>query len=146
MSLAVMRRLGPDARYRKRVVSRTHLAHPVFPYLLQGLVIERANQACAVAITHIPMHRSFLYLTAVVDWASRCVLSLYTDTLSNTLSADFCCDALEQALTDYGAPEIFNIDQSCQFTSHTFIELLQKHNLQISMHGRGAYHDNAFVE
>ena len=112
--------------------SKRHRAHPVFPYLLRGRTITRPNQVWAMDITYIPMARGFLFLAAVMDWASRRVLSWRT---SVTLNADFCIDAVEDAIMKYGRPEIFNTDQGAQFTSAAFTGLLQDHGITISMDG-----------
>jgi putative transposase len=139
----LMRRLGLEALHHKPVTSRRHPSHTVFPYLLQDLSIDCANQGWATDIPYIPMHRGLLYLTVVRNWASRRVLSFR---LFNALSADFCCDTVEEALACYGVPDICNTDQGCQLTRHTFMTLLQEHNIQISMDARGAWRDKVFVE
>jgi putative transposase len=139
----LMARMGIEAIYRRAHTSRRHLKHPVFPYLLRDLAIERPNHVWASDITYVPMRRGFVYLVAILDWASRKVLSWR---LSNTLTADFCVEALQEALARYGTPEIFNTDQGSQFTSVDFTEVLKKHGIQISMDGRGSWRDNVFVE
>jgi putative transposase len=139
----LMARMGIEALYRRPNTSRRHPRHPVFPYLLRGLAIERPNQVWASDITYIPMARGFVYLVAVIDWFSRKVLSWR---ISNSLTADFCIEAVEEAIARYGTPEIFNSDQGSQFTSAEFIGLLQRHGIRISMDGRGAWRDNVFVE
>lgn len=139
----LMRKMGIEALYRRRNTSRRHPAHPVLPYLLRGLAINRANQVWAGDITYIPMARGFVYLFAVMDWASRRILAWR---LSNCLSADFCIEALEEAIARFGVPEIFNTDQGSQFTGADFIALLNEHNIRISMDGRGCWRDNVFVE
>ena len=139
----LMRRMGIEALYRKPNTSRRHAAHPVYPYLLRNLKIDRPNQAWATDITYIPMRRGFVYLSAVLDWATRRVLSWR---LSNSLTADPCVDALEEAIMKYGRPEIMNTDQGSQFTSSAFIGLLQEHSIQVSMDGKGCWRDNVFVE
>jgi putative transposase len=139
----LMRRMGIAAIYRRANTSRRHPAHPVFPYLLRGLSIERSNQVWAADVTYIPMERGFVYLVAVIDWFSRKVLSWR---VSNSLTADFCVDALEEAIARYGRPEIFNTDQGSQFTAADFIGVLKQHEIRISMDGRGAWRDNVFVE
>jgi putative transposase len=110
----LMRRLGLEALHHKPVTSRRHPSHTVFPYLLQDLSIDCANQGWATDIPYIPMHRGLLYLTVVRNWASRRVLSFR---LFNALSVDFCCDTVEEALACYGVPDICNTDQGCQFTA-----------------------------
>jgi len=139
----LMRRMGIHALYRKPNTSKRHPAHRVYPYLLRQLEITRSNHVWAADITYIPMKRGFVYLFAVLDWASRRVLSWR---LSNTLTTDFCIEAVQEAINRYGAPEIFNTDQGCQFTSLEFTGLLQDNGIQISMDGRGCWRDNVFVE
>jgi putative transposase len=117
--------------------------HRVWPYLLRGMVIDRPNQVWCTDITYIPMRRGFLYLVAVMDWATRRVLSWR---VSNTMDAEFCIEALEEALARFGQPEIFNSDQGSQFTSPRFTEVLQQAGVRISMDGRGRWMDNVFIE
>lgn len=139
----MMRRMGLRALYRKPNTSKRHPAHPVFPYLLRGLAIERANHVWAMDITYIPMARGFVFLAAVLDWASRRVLA---HRVSITMEADFCIEALQEAIDRYGPPQIMNTDQGSQFTSSEFIGELNKHGIAISMDGRGCWRDNVFVE
>lgn len=139
----LMRQMGIEALYRKPNTSRRHAAHPIYPYLLRNLHIERPNHVWATDITYIPMRRGFVYLVAIVDWYSRRVLAWR---LSNTLTTDFCIEALEEAITRYGTPEIFNTDQGSQFTSAEFTGVLKAHNIRISMDGKGCWRDNVFVE
>jgi putative transposase len=139
----LMRKMGIEALYRKPNTSKKHPAHPVFPYLLRGLDVDRANQVWAMDITYIPMARGFVFLTAVLDWHSRKVLA---QRLSITIDADFCVEALAEAIAKYGPPEIMNTDQGSQFTGTEFIGELRKHGIQISMDGRGQWRDNVFVE
>ena len=139
----LMRIMGIEALYRKKNTSAKHPEHPVYPYLLRNLVIDKPNQVWASDITFLPMARGFVYLVAIVDWATRKIL---TWRLSNTLTADFCVDALEEALTRYGRPEIFNTDQGSQFTSLAFTSVLRDNDIQISMDGKGCWRDNIFVE
>ncbi len=139
----LMRRMGTEALYRKPNTSRRHRAHPIYPYLLRGLAIDRLNQVWAMDITYVPMARGFVYLAAVMDWHSRKVLAWR---LSNTLDSQFCIDAVEEALQRYGTPEIFNTDQGCQFTSEAFTGLLKAHGIRISMDGKGCWRDNVFIE
>ncbi|WHZ16797.1 MAG: Transposase [Nitrospira sp.] len=139
----LMRRMGIEALYRKPHLSQRHPAHTIYPYLLRDLTIRRPNQVWAADITYIPMARGFVYLFAVLDWASRRVLAWR---LSNTLTTDFCLDAVQEAITRHGLPTIFNTDQGCQFTSHEFTGLLTQHGIQISMDGKGCWRDNVFVE
>ncbi len=139
----LMRRMGIQALYRKPNTSKKHPGHKIYPYLLRGLTIERANQVWATDITYIPMACGWVYLCAIVDWASRRVLA---HRVSITMDAAFCVEALEEALGKYGQPEIFNSDQGSQFTSIAFTAPLLKRGVQISMDGRGAWRDNVFVE
>ncbi len=139
----LMKRMGIEALYKKPDTSRRHLAHAVHPYLLRNMKINRPNQVFAADITYIPMKRGFVYLFAVMDWASRRVLSWR---LSNTLTTDFCIEAVQEAIYRYGKPEIFNTDQGSQFTSMEFTQLLKDNGIAISMDGRGCWRDNVFVE
>jgi putative transposase len=139
----LMRRMGIEASYRKPNTSRRHPQHAVYPYLLRGLTIERANQVWAMDITYIPMARGFVYLVAVMDWASRHVLA---HRVSITMEADFCVEALREAIARFGVPEIMNTDQGSQFTGSDFIDELKRHGIAISMDGRGQWRDNVFVE
>ena len=139
----LMRTRGITAVYPKRDLSLANQAHKVYPYLLRYLKIVRPNQVWATDITYIPMAKGFVNLVAVMDWYSRRVLSWW---LSNTLDAHFCVDALEEAIERYGAPEIFNTDQGSQFTSEEFTGLLKKHEIKISMDGKGRWLDNVFVD
>jgi len=139
----LMTRMGIDAVYRKPHTSERHLAHTVYPYLLRNLTITRPNHVWAADITYIPMRRGFVYLFAVLDWASRRVLAWR---LSNTLTTDFCLEAVQEAITRYGTPDIFNTDQGCQFTSLKFTGLLKDQGIQISMDGTGCWRDNVLVE
>ena len=123
--------------------SRRHPQHKVYPYLLRGVLVTHPNQVWSTDITYIRLPRGFVYLVAVIDWYSRKVLSWR---LSNTMDSRFCVDCLEQALQAYGAPEIFNTDQGCQFTSEAFTGVLKAHSITISMDGRGRALDNIFVE
>lgn len=138
-----MRRMGIEALYRKQNTSRAHPEHLVYPYLLRHLTIDRPNQVWAADITYIPMARGFVYLVAVIDWHTRKVLAWR---LSNTLTADFCVEALEAAIATYGTPEIFNTDQGCQFTGADFTGVLKQHQIRISMDGKGSFRDNVFIE
>jgi putative transposase len=139
----LMKRMGIEAIYRKPSTSKRHPKHPVYPYLLRGITVNRSNYVWAADITYIPMKRGFVYLFAVVDWASRRVLAWR---LSNTLTTDFCMEAVEEAMRKYGKPEIFNTDQGCQFTSLEFTSLLKDNGIKISMDGQGCWRDNVFVE
>ena len=139
----LMQRMGIFALYRRPRTTVPAEGHRVFPYLLSGVEIERPNQVWEADITYLPMRRGFLYLMAIVDVGSRRVMAWR---LSNTLSADFCVAALEEALGRYGAPEIFNTDQGSQFTSQVFIEVLERARVRISMDSRGRWLDNVFIE
>ena len=139
----LMRLMGLEAIYPKPKTSRPHPQHKVYPYLLRNLEIDRPNQVWAADITYIPMCRGFMYLVAVMDWHSRKVLSWR---ISNTLDSDFCVQAVEEALSRFGAPEIFNTDQGAQFTAGAFTDLLKSHHMSISMDGRGRVQDNIFIE
>jgi len=139
----LMRRMGIEALYRKPNTSKKHPAHPVFPYLLRGLAIERANAAWALDITYIPMARGWVYLVAVLDWHSRRVLA---HRVSITMEADFCVEALREAAARHGSPEIVNTDQGSQFSSAEFIAEVSRIGARQSMDGRGCWRDNVFVE
>ncbi len=139
----LMRRMGIQALYRKPNTSKKQPGHKIYPYLLRGVKVDRANQVWATDITYIPMARGWVYLCAIVDWASRRVLA---HRVSITMDAAFCVEALEEALGKYGQPEIFNSDQGSQFTSIAFTAPLLERGVQISMDGRGAWRDNVFVE
>jgi putative transposase len=139
----LMRRMGISAIYRRPRTSQKHPAHPIVPYLLRGLTIDRPNHVWATDITYIPMARGFVFLCAIMDWASRKVLAWR---VSATLTTDFCVAALEEAIDRFGTPEIFNTDQGSQFTSDAFLGVLRHHHIRISMDGRGCWRDNVFVE
>jgi putative transposase len=139
----LMRTMGIEALYRRPNTSRRHAAHPIYPYLLHERVIERPNEVWAMDITYIPMRRGFVYLAAVLDWATRRVLAWRVSISMNT---DFCIEAVEEALAKHGKPEIFNTDQGSQFTSSEFTGLLKQNGIAISMDGKGAWRDNVFVE
>jgi putative transposase len=139
----LMKKMAIEAIYRRPNTSKPAPGHKVYPYLLRKLAVTRPNQVWATDITYIPMARGFVYLIAIVDWFSRRVLSWR---LSITLETDFCIEALEEALTRFGAPDIFNTDQGSQFTSMAFTSVLHREKIAISMDGRGAWRDNVFVE
>ncbi len=140
---SLLRLLGLEALYRKPRTTIPDKEHKIYPYLLRDIVVDRANQVWATDITYIPLARGFVYLVAVIDWYSRKVLSWR---LSNTLDTDFCVEALTEALSKYGRPEIFNSDQGCQFTSTAFTDVLKEAGVRISMDGKGRWMDNRFVE
>ena len=139
----LMRRIGIAALGPKPRTTKPVPGHKIFPYLLRNLVIERPNQVWAADITYVPIGRGFLYLVAIIDWASRAVLAWQ---LSNTMDVAFCLAALEEALARYGKPDIFNTDQGSQFTSGEFTGMLAAAGIRISMDGRGRWIDNVFIE
>jgi putative transposase len=139
----LMKRMGIEALYRRPNTSKPAQGHKIYPYLLRGVKVERANQAWATDISYIPMVRGFVYLVAVVAWFSRRVLSWR---VSITMETDFCVAALEEALAKHGKPEIFNTDQASQFTSEAFTGVLTKNAIAISMDGKGSWRDNVFIE
>ena len=139
----LMRKMGIQALYRKPKTTKRHPEHQVYPYLLGHLPISEPNQVWAMDITYIPMAQGFVYFTCVMDWYSRKVLS---SRVSITLDTEFCLEAVNEAIAQYGCPKIINTDQGSQFTSHAFTQLLKDHGIQISMDGKGAWRDNVFVE
>jgi putative transposase len=139
----LMQRMGIEALYRRPRTTKPEPGHKIYPYLLRGLEIVRPNQVWAMDITYIPMAKGFVYLAVVLDWFSRRVLSWK---LSITMEAAFCVETLEDALVNHGKPDIFNTDQGSQFTCPAFTGVLTKHNVRISMDGKGAWRDNVFVE
>jgi len=139
----LMRLMGIQAIYQKPNTSKKHPDHEIFPYLLRNVVIDRVNHVWCADITYIPMRSGFLYLVAIMDWASRMVLAWR---LSNTMDADFCVEALEEAISRHGRPEIFNTDQGSQFTGHDFTGVLKREGIKISMDGKGRFMDNIFIE
>ncbi|MFC7557356.1 IS3 family transposase [Pseudoroseomonas wenyumeiae] len=139
----LMAKMGLAPIYQRPRTTVPHPEHRVFPYLLRDLAIDRPNQVWCTDLTYIPMRRGFLYLAAVMDWATRKVLSWR---VSNTMDVEFCLEALEEALARYGRPEIFNSDQGSQFTSPRFTGVLQRAGVRISMDGRGRWMDNVFIE
>lgn len=139
----LMKKMGIEALYRKPRLSKPHPGNKIYPYLLRGVEIIRANHVWAADITYLPMAKGYCYLVAIMDWVSRRVLAWR---LSNTLDVSFCTEALEEAIRKYGVPEIFNSDQGSQFTSEAFTGILNAHGINISMDGRGRWMDNVFVE
>ena len=139
----VMRRMGIEAIYRKPNTSKPAQGHKIYPYLLRNVAVTRANQVWSTDISYIPMKHGFVYLIAVIDWFSRRVLSWK---LSITMDVSFCLEALDEALSKHGKPEIFNTDQGSQFTSIDFTGRLKKEGIAISMDGKGRWCDNVFVE
>jgi len=138
-----MRKMRLRPIYQAPRTSDPHPAHKIYPYLLKDLAITRPNHVWCTDITYIPMQRGFLYLVAIMDWATRRVLSWR---LSNTMDAEFCVEALKEAIERYGKPEIFNTDQRSQFTSGDFTGVLLDAEIKISMDGKGRWIDNRFVE
>ncbi len=141
--VTLMKKMGIEALYRKPRLSKPHPQHKIYPYLLRGMEITKANRVWTADITYLPMAKGFCYLVAIMDWASRKVLAWQ---LSNTLDSSFCVGALEEALCRFGTPEIFNTDQGSQFTSDDFTKMLKSYNIDISMDGRGRWVDNVFIE
>jgi putative transposase len=139
----LMLKMGLAPIYQRPKTSEPHPQHRTYPYLLRHLTIERPNQVWCADVTYIPMRRGFLYLVAIMDWFSRKVLAWR---LSNTMDADFCVTALEEAIARFGRPEIFNTDQGSQFTSFAFTNTLKHADIRISMDGRGRWMDNVFIE
>ena len=139
----LMRLMGITAIYPKPKTTTANPAHKIYPYLLRNKTIDQANQVWTSDITYVPMVKGFVYLTVIMDWFSRKVLSWR---LSNSMDSSFCVDALEEAIHRYGKPEIFNTDQGSQYTSEDFTAVLKENNIKISMDGKGAWRDNVFVE
>lgn len=139
----LMQVMGLQAMVPGPHTSKPHPAHPIYPYLIGGIDVVRPNQVWAADITYIPLEQGWGYLVAVIDWHSRAVLSWR---LSNTMTVDFCVDALEEALRQHGTPETFNTDQGAQFTSPDFTDVLKREGITISMDGKGRATDNIFIE
>ena len=139
----LMRKTAIEALYKKPRLTKTHPEQTIYPYVVRGMTITEANTAWCTDITYVTMAKGFCYLVAVMDWASRKVLSWR---LSNTLDIAFCTGALDEALSLYGAPRIFNTDQGSQFTSDVFISILKDRSTRISMDGHGRWMDNVFIE
>ena len=139
----LMKRMGIEALYRKPGTSKKHPGHEIYPYLLRSLAIDRANQVWALDTTYIPMAKGFVYLTAVVDWASRRVLAAK---VAITLEACHAVEVLQEAFSRHGRPEIVNTDQGSQFTAYEFLQAVKEQGCKPSMDGRGAWRDNVFVE
>lgn len=140
----LMTLMGIEALYRKKRTTKRNPEHPVFPYLLRGVTIDRPDQVWAADISYIPMARGFLYLFAILDWATRRVLAWR---LSNTLTTDFCIETVREAVAKYGKPEIFNTDQGSQFTDSDFVALIREElGIKLSMDGKGCWRDNVFIE
>jgi putative transposase len=139
----LMRQLGIEALYPKPRLSKAHPEHQVYPYLLRDLAVTQSNQVWCTDITYLPVLKGHFYLVAIMDWYSRKVLSWQ---ISNTMDVTFCVEALQESITRYGTPEIFNSDQGSQFTSNSFTACLKAAGVQISMDGRGRCFDNIFIE
>jgi putative transposase len=139
----LMKKMGIEALYQKPKTSKKHPGHAVNPYLLRGKVIDRANQVWAMDTTYIPMAKGYVYLTAVIDWASRKVLAAK---IAITLESVHAVEVLQAAFNRHGKPEIINTDQGSQFTAYEFVQTVKSHGCQLSMDGRGAWRDNIFVE
>jgi len=139
----LMKRMGVEALYRKPGTSKKHPGHKIYPYLLRGKIIDQSNQVWALDTTYIPMAKGFVYLTAVVDWASRKVLAAK---IAITLEACHAVDVIKEAFAHHGTPRIVNTDQGSQFTSVEFVRAVKEQGCRISMDGRGAWRDNIFVE
>ena len=139
----LMRLMGLVSVAPKPNTSKRNKEHKIYPYLLRGLIIDRPNQVWCTDITYIPMQGGFVYLVAIMDWYSRKVLAWE---VSNTMEDRFCISALERAIRLHGTPEIFNTDQGSQFTSIDFTDVLKKHDIKISMDGKGRWMDNVFIE
>lgn len=139
----LMRLMGVEAVYKRPRTSQPHPAHPIYPYLLKGMDITQPNQVWCSDITFIPVSKGYLYLVAIMDWATRKVLSWR---LSNTMHADFCVEALQEAIATYGPPEVMNTDQGSQFTGSAWTETLTDASVRISMDGRGRCMDNIMIE
>ncbi|MCA9497861.1 MAG: IS3 family transposase [Nitrospira sp.] len=139
----LMRQMGLRAMYPKSRTSQPGAGHKIYPYLLKGLIIDRPNQVWARDICYVPMAKGFMYLTVIMDWDSHRVLAWR---VSNTLDAEACIAALEEALMRYGPPEIFNTDQGAQYTSEAFTAVFRSQTIHISMDGKGRWVDNVFVE
>jgi len=139
----LMRLMGLMPIYQKPNTSNAAKGHKIYPYLLRGLRVDRPNQVWCADITYLPMRRGFLYLVAIMDWHTRKVLAWR---ISNTLEAEFCVDALNEAIHKFGSPDIMNTDQGSQFTSFVWTDRLRRSNVRISMDGKGRFLDNIFVE
>lgn len=139
----LMRLMGLMPIYQKPNTSKAAKGHKIYPYLLRGLRVDRPNQVWCADITYLPMRRGFLYLIAIMDWHTRKVLAWR---ISNTLEANFCVEALNEAIHKFGPPEIMNTDQGSQFTSFAWTDRLRRSNVRISMDGKGRFLDNIFVE
>ena len=139
----LMRLMGLEGMAPGPRTSRPHIEHPRFPYLLRNLAIVRPDQVWASDITYVPLERGWAYLVVIMDWFSRAVLAWR---LSNTMGVEFCLEALQEALGQWGPPEIFNTDQGAQFTAIEWVAVLLAHEVRVSMDGKGRWMDNVFVE
>ncbi len=139
----LMRLVGLMPIYQKPITSNPAKGHKTYPYLLRGLRVERPNQVWCADITYLPMKRGFLYLIAIMDWFTRKVLAWR---ISNTYEAEFCVEALNEAIDRFGAPDIMNTDRGSQFTSFAWTDRLKRIDARISMDGKGRCIDNIFIE
>jgi len=139
----LMKRMGIEALYRKSRTTKPGAGHKIYPYRLRHLLINRPNQVWAMDITYILMTKGFVYLAVVMAWFTRRVLSWK---ISITMDVHFCLETVEEAISNYGSPEIMDTDQGSQFTSQAFTGLLKDNGIQISMDGKGSWRDNVFVE
>jgi putative transposase len=139
----LMRMMGIQAIFPGKKTTVPNQAHKKYPYLLKDVAVDKPNKAWCTDITYIPMRKGFLYLVVIMDWHSRKALSWR---ISNSMNADFCVEALEEAIAKYGVPEIFNSDQGVQFTCDDFISVLKENKIKISMDGKGRWIDNVFIE
>ena len=141
--IRLMGKMGWQTLYRKPNTSWKNSEHKIYPYLLKGLKIDHANQVWGIDITYVPMRRGFMYLCAIIDLHTRYVVNWG---ISNTMSAKWCCDLVEEAIEVHGKPEIINSDQGSQFTCEQWVEYLKKNDVKISMDGKGRAIDNIFIE
>ena len=135
--------MGWQTIFRKQNTSKRNVLHPIYPYLLRGLEVERRNQVWAIDITYVPMKKGFMYLCAIIDLKTRFTVNW---SLSNTMTAEWCAQVVADAVQQHGTPEIINSDQGSQFTSIEYTSLLQHHGINISMDGKGRAIDNIFIE
>jgi len=139
----LMQKMAISAIYQRPNTSKPNQQNKIYPYLLHDISIEKSNEVWCTDITYIPIKQGFMYLVAVMDWASRKVLSWR---LSNSMDTQFCIEAVEEAIYRYGKPKIFNTDQGSQFTSLCFTDVLKQNGIKISMDGKGRWMDNVFIE
>lgn len=139
----LMQKMNLVAIYQKPNTTQKNKEHKIYPYLLRNMNITESNQVWCSDITYIRLQKGFMYLVAIKDWYSRKILSFR---LSNTMDTTFCIEALTEAISKYGRPEIFNTDQGSQYTSLEFTSVLHEHKIKISMDGKGRWVDNVFIE